>query len=75
MKGRHALIVERHLATYENIQDDAKTPHIHFRASVYFCVQELRRRKVQRATERRQMLNRIIEVRQTEVDDLDVPSL
>jgi hypothetical protein len=49
MKSRHALVVERHLATHEYIEHDSKAPDVDFRASVDFGVEEFGGSKVQRA--------------------------
>ena len=75
MQGGHALVVERNLAAYKNVQDHAETPDVDFRSCVYLRVQELGGGKIERATERRQMVGRVIEVRETEVNYLDIPRL
>ena len=72
MQRRHALIVERHLAAHEHIQHDPETPHIDFWPSVEPRVEQLRRGKVERSAERRQLGRRRKQVGQTKVDDLDV---
>lgn len=72
MESGHTLIVERNLSTNEDIKDDAEAPYVDFWASVDFGVEEFRCCKVQRTTEGGEMGNRVIEVRETKVDYLDV---
>lgn len=75
MQRRHALIVERHLAANEDIQDDAEGPDVDLGTGVRLCIQELGRGKVERAAEGREVRGWRIEVREAEVDDLDVAGL
>lgn len=39
VQRRHALIVERDLATDKDVEDDTKAPYVDFRANIDFCVQ------------------------------------
>ena len=72
MQGWHALVVERHLAANQDIQDDSKTPHIDLGPSVDLRVEEFWCSEVQRAAERRKMVDGVVQIGETEVDDLDV---
>lgn len=75
MEGGHALIIERHSTTYKDVQYDAEAPDVDLGACIYLGIQELRRSKVERAAEGREVLCGIVEVRETEVDNLDIPCL
>lgn len=72
MEGRHALIVERHLAAYEDVENDTKTPYIYLGASIYFGVKKFGCSKIQRTAEGGEVGMGREEVGQAEVDYLDV---
>lgn len=74
MQSRHTLIVERNLSADQDVKNDSKTPNIHFWTSVSLCIEKLWCRKVERSTEGTQMRVRRKEIRETEIDDLDVSS-
>lgn len=75
MKGRHALIVERHLTTNENVEDDTKTPYINFGPRVCSRLQQLRSGEVETSAKGLEMAARREQVAKAKIDDLDVASL
>lgn len=72
MQRRHTLVVKRYLPTHQHIEHDSETPYVHLRTRVDLRVEELRRRKVKRTTEGAEAVGGVVEVRETEVNDLDV---
>lgn len=74
MQLGHALIIKRHLSTYEDIQDNAKTPDIDFGPSVLPGLQQFGGGKVETATERFEKTSGREEVAEAKVDDFDIPS-
>jgi hypothetical protein len=46
MQSWHALIIEGHLATYENIEYNTKTPDVYLGTGVDLGIEEFRRSKV-----------------------------
>lgn len=74
MEGRHALVVEGYLATHEDVEHDAKTPHVDLGACVCPGLQQLGGGKVQTAAEGLECAARSEEIAQAKVDDLDVAS-
>jgi len=75
MQLRHTLVVERYLATDKDIQNNAKTPDINFRAGISFCLQKLRCSEVKRTTESLEKALGRKGVAQAKVDNLDIASL
>jgi hypothetical protein len=75
MKRRHALVVKWHLATDQNIQDDAKAPHINLGTGVGSGLQKLRRGKVQATAKGLEMATWGEEVAQAKINDLDIAGL
>ena len=69
------MIVERHFAADKDVKHDAKAPNIHFGPSVHFCIQEFWCSEVEGTTECRQVLRGVVEIRETEVNDLDISCL
>lgn len=69
------MVVERHLSADKHVKHDAKTPYVHLWARVDLRVQELRSGEIKGATEGGKMRKRFEEVREAEIDDLDVPRL
>jgi hypothetical protein len=69
------LIVEGHFATHENIENDAETPDIDLWAGIDFRVEKLGCGKVERAAERSEVVDGVEQIRQAEIDELDVSSL
>lgn len=74
VQGRHGLIVEWHFATDQHVENDAKAPHVDFGPSVDFGVQQLWRSKIQRPAEGGKVRMGRVQIRQAEVDNLDVSS-
>lgn len=72
MQRRHTLIIKRHFATHEHIQDDPKTPHVHFGTSVRFRVEEFGSGKVETAAKSGEERSGSVEVGETKVDDFNV---
>jgi len=70
----HALVIEWDFATYQHIQDDAKTPNVDFGTSVLLRLQQLRRRKVQASTKGLQVATWRKQIAQAKVNNLDVSS-
>lgn len=75
MERRHALVVKWNLSTDEDIQDDAKAPHVDLGTGVGSGLQQLGRSKVETSAKRLEMAAWGKEVAQTKVDDLDVAGL
>jgi hypothetical protein len=42
MERGHALVIEGHFATNQNIKNNAKTPYVNFRASISSGLQQFR---------------------------------
>lgn len=51
VQRRHALVVEWHFSTDEDVEDDAEGPHVDLGSSVGLGVEELGGGKVERAAE------------------------
>lgn len=75
MQGGHALVIKRHFAAYQNIEDDAETPHVNLWSGVGSCLKELWGGKVETATKCLQMTAGCEEVAETKVDNLDIAGL
>lgn len=75
MQLRHALVIKRYLAADQDIENNAKTPNINLGPGVLLRLEQLRSGKIQTTTERLQLASRRKQIAQTEVDNLDVPSL
>lgn len=72
MQLGHALVIKRHLAAYEDVQDNAKTPDVDFGSSILPGLQQFGSGKVETATERFEKTSGRKEITETEVDDLDI---
>jgi hypothetical protein len=72
MKLRHALVIERHLAAHQDIQNDTEAPYINFGSSVLLGLQQLWGSKVQTSTESLEVIPRRKKVAQPKVDDFDI---
>jgi len=75
MQLRHTLVIERHLATDQNVENNAETPNIHFGARVLPCLEQFGGCKVQTAAERLQMASWGKQIAKTKVDYLDISRL
>lgn len=75
MQSRHALIVERHFTTNENVEDDTETPHVNFGPRICPCLQQLGSGEVETAAKGFEMAARREQVTQAKIDNLDVASL
>jgi hypothetical protein len=75
MQLRHALVVKRHFTTYQNVQDDAETPHVDLGPRVLLRLQEFWRSKVQTPAKCLELAPGREKIAQAEVDDLDVARL
>ena len=68
MQCRHALIVERNLATDQNIENDAKAPHVYLGSGVNLGVEEFRGGKIERAAKCTKVARGIVKIGEAEVD-------
>lgn len=75
MECRHALIIKGDLAADEDVQDDAKAPHVDLRARVCFGLKELGSGEVQAPTEGLEVATGRKEVAETKVNNLNVARL
>lgn len=74
MKLWHALIIERNLATDQNIKNDTEAPNVNLRARVLSCLQKFWRGEVEASTESFETVARREKIAQPEVNDFDVSS-
>ena len=75
MQCWHALIIKRDFATDQNIEHNSEAPDIDFGTGVNLGVEQLGSGEIQGTAECRQMVGRVVEIGETEVDDLDVPRM
>ena len=75
MQLRHALVIEGHLATDQDVQDDTKTPDVDLGTGVLSSLEQLGRSEVQAATEGLEVTTGGEQVTQAKVDDLDIARL
>lgn len=75
MQLRHALVIERHLATDQNVENNTETPNINFRAGVLPCLEQFGGCKVQTAAERLQKASWRKQIAETKVDNFDITRL
>ena len=68
----HVLVVKRDLATDEDIKYDTERPDVDLRASVHFGIEQFGCGKVERATKGGEVQSRVVEVRESKVDDFNV---
>lgn len=71
----HTLVVERYLATHQDVENDAKAPHVHFWSCVLFGLQKLRSSKVETATKRFELVSGREQIAEAKIDNLNVASL
>ena len=72
---RHTLIVKRHLAADQDIQDDAEAPDIDLWTSVLPCLEQFWCGEVETATECLQVILGREQIAETKVNDLDIARL
>lgn len=72
MQLRHALVVEWDFPANQDVENNAKTPHVNLRACVCFCLEKLWSGKIQAATKCLQSAPRGEQVAETKVDDFDI---
>lgn len=75
MQLRHALVIERHLTTNQNVENNSETPNINFRAGVLPCLEQFGGCKVQTPAERLQKASWREQIAKTKVDDFDISRL
>lgn len=72
---RHTLVVKGDLATYEDVEDDAKAPDVDFWPRIHPCVEQLWRSKVERAAKSGELGYGVIEIGEAEIYYFDVAGL
>ena len=75
MKLRHALVIKRYLAAYQNVENNTETPDIDFGPGVLSCLEQLWSSKIKTTTEGFQETSGREEVAETKVDDFDITRL
>jgi hypothetical protein len=72
---RHALVVERHLTTHQDIENDAKTPNVDLGPGILLRLQQFRSCEIQAPAKRLELVTWREQVAKTKVDDLNVACL
>jgi hypothetical protein len=75
VQSLHVLVVKRDFTAHQNIDDDAKTPHIHLGARVSFGSEKLGCGEIETPTESLEVTAGGKQVAEPKVDDLDVAIL
>lgn len=75
MECGHALVIKRHFAADQHIENDTKAPNIDFRPRVCPCLKELGGGEVQATTKGFEVTTRGKKIAEAEIDDFDIPGL